>query len=119
VTLWSFSTSIWVTEKFHALPAASACDVWDNTVVFMGPEQDCVSCDVSTIRATARNKDPHTGGTYPGEHVFMGILHAILKPGLRADITFPFYLILVDAYSRYTCIYGLPKKSSDCVKEKY
>jgi hypothetical protein len=68
----------------------------------MGPEQECVSCDISTLRATNRNKESHTGGTYAGEYVFMDMLHPIVAIGLTKGTTFPFYLILVDA-----CIYGL------------
>jgi hypothetical protein len=81
----------------------------------MGPEQDCVSCHISTIRATARNKEPHTPGMYPGEYVFMDIIHPVTRVGLTSDTTYAFYLILVDAYSRFTCLYGLPDKSTDSV----
>jgi transposase InsO family protein len=81
----------------------------------MGPEQECVSCNISTIRATARNKDPHTKGMYPGEHVFLDILHPVTRVGLTADITYAFHLILVDAYSRYACIYGMSDKTTDSV----
>ncbi len=102
-------------RKCHALLAASDHAVWADTIVRMGPEQECVSCDVSTIRATARNKEPHTKGMYPGEHVFLEILHPITKIGLTADTTCTFYLILVGAYSRYTCIYGMPDKTTDSV----
>ena len=81
----------------------------------MGPEQECVSCNISTIQATARNKDPHTKGMYPGEHVFLDILHPVTRVGLTADITYAFHLILVDAYSRYACIYGMSDKTTDSV----
>jgi transposase InsO family protein len=60
-------------------------------------------------------KEPHTGGTYPGEYIFLDILHPVVPVGLTRNSTFPFYLILVDAYSRYACIYGLRDKSSTCV----
>jgi transposase InsO family protein len=45
----------------------------------------------------------------------MDILHPTVAIGLTKGTTFPFYLILVDAYSRYACIYGLTDKSSECV----
>jgi transposase InsO family protein len=45
----------------------------------------------------------------------MEILHPIVAIGLTKVTTFPFYLILVDAYSRYACLYGLLDKSSECV----
>jgi hypothetical protein len=81
----------------------------------MGPEEECINCEISTARASHRKKEPHTGGTYPGEYIFLDILHPVVPVGLTRDSTFPFYLILVDPYSRYACIYGLRDKSSACV----
>jgi len=102
-------------RKCRALLAASEHGVWADTLVRMGPEEECISCAISTARATKRNKEPHTGGVYPGEYVFLDILHPTVPVGLTKESTFPFYLILVDAYSRYSCIYGLQDKSSKCV----
>jgi hypothetical protein len=70
-----------------SLLAASEHDVWADTLVRMGPEQECVSCNISTIRAAARNKEPHTKGMYPGEYVFLDILHPVTKVGLTPDTT--------------------------------
>jgi hypothetical protein len=33
-----------------------------------------------TVHATAHNKEPHTQGMYPGEHVFMDIFHPVTHP---------------------------------------
>jgi hypothetical protein len=84
-------------------------------MVCMGPEEECISCEVSTARATSRNKEAHTGANYPGEYIFMDVLHPPVSVGLTRGSTFPFSLILADAYSRYACIYGMPDKSSHCV----
>jgi hypothetical protein len=54
-------------RKCRALLAASEHGVWVNTLVRMGPEEECISCAISTARASKRNKEAHTGGTYPGE----------------------------------------------------
>jgi phospholipase/lecithinase/hemolysin len=56
-------------------------------------EQDCVSCHISTIRATACNKEPHMPGMYPGEYVFMDIIHPVTRVGLTPDTTYAFYLL--------------------------
>jgi hypothetical protein len=53
-------------RKCRALLAASKHGVWADTVIRMGPEEECVSCEISTARASKRNKEPHTGGTYSG-----------------------------------------------------
>jgi hypothetical protein len=102
-------------RKCRALLDASEHGVWADTLVHMGPEEECVSCDISTARASNRNKEAHTGGLYPGEYVFLDILHPLVPVGLTRDSTFAFSLILVDAYSRYACIYGMLDKSSSCV----
>jgi transposase InsO family protein len=102
-------------RKCRAILAASEHDMWDDTLVCMGPEQDCISCDISTIRASARNKQSYTGSTYAGEYIFMDILHPVVSAGLTKDSTYAFHLILVDAYSRYVCIYGLPDKTCSSV----
>jgi hypothetical protein len=47
--------------------------------------------------------------------VFIDILHSPSSLGLTSITSFPFYLILVDAYSRYSSIYGLPNKSTTTV----
>jgi hypothetical protein len=39
----------------------------------------------------------------------------VVTGGLKAGTTFAFYLIIVDAYSRYCCIYAIPEKSSSAV----
>jgi hypothetical protein len=95
------------------LLAASDNEVWADTVVCIYPEQDCVSCNVSTVRASASNKEPHTKGLYPGEYVFMDILHPVTKTGLTSDSTYAFYFILVDVYSWY----GMSNKSTGSVIE--
>lgn len=102
-------------KKCRALLVASEHGVWADMMVRMGPEQECVSCHTSTIHATAHNKEPHTQGMYPMEYVFMDILHPVTRLGLTSDTTYAFYLILVDAYSRFTCLYGMQDKSTDSV----
>jgi len=53
-------------RKCRSLLAASEHGVWADTMVRMGPEEECISCEISTAQASNRNKEPHTGGTYPG-----------------------------------------------------
>jgi transposase InsO family protein len=69
----------------------------------MEADQDCISCNTST------------GASYPGEYIFLDILHPIVPVALMKATTFYFYLILVDVFSHYICIYGTSKKTSACV----
>ena len=47
-------------RKCRTILAAADGDVWRDTTVRMSPEQGCVTCGISTIRATARNNHAHT-----------------------------------------------------------
>jgi transposase InsO family protein len=81
----------------------------------MEPETDCVSCQIATIRTANKNKHPHTPASHPSATVFMDILHCKSSPGLTPRTSHAFCLILVDAFSRFTVIYGVPNKSTESV----
>jgi hypothetical protein len=86
--------------------------LWADAGVLMSSEVGCLDCSIATIRASARNKQPHTATTRPGEHLFLDIQYAVCPHGLTHVTTFPNYLLIVDAYLRYSKLYGLPHKSS-------
>jgi len=104
-------------RKCQALPASSEHGVWADTMIRMRPEQECISCELSMARASSRKKEAHTGSSYAGEYIFLDILRPAVPVGLTQGTTFLFYLILVDVYSHYACIYGIKDKSSACVIE--
>jgi len=99
-------------RKFRTLLAASEHNLWADAGVLMTSEVGCLDCGNGTIRATARNKHPHTVATRAGEHLFLDIQYAVYPLGLTHAMTFPNYLLIVDAYSRYSTLYGLAHKSS-------
>jgi hypothetical protein len=81
----------------------------------MEPEPYCVSCQIATIRTANRNKHPHTPAGHPSATVFMDILHCKSSPGLTPKTSHAYCLLLVDASSRFSVIYGLPNKSTESV----
>jgi len=83
----------------------------------MEPENDCVTCQIATIRATARNKHPHTPASHPGATVFLDILPCKSSPGITPRTTHSHCLILVDSFSRFSVIYGLSNKTTETVVE--
>jgi len=99
-------------RKCRTLLAASEHNVWSDAGVLMSGEAGCLDCGIATIRATARNKQPHTAASRAGEHLFLDIQYAVSPHGLTHATTFPNYLIIVDWHSRYTKFYGLAHKSS-------
>jgi len=102
-------------RKCRTLLAANEHHLWEDTMVRMSPEAGCLSCGIATIKASVRNKEHHTAASYPGEYVFLDILHPITQTGLTSKTSYAFYLIVVDAYSRFCSIHGLPDKSTTAV----
>ncbi len=74
-----------------------------------------MSCKIATIHSSDRNKHHHTPSNHPGHTIFIVILHPIADCGLTPNTTFPFYIILVDAFSRFSTICGLSDKSTHSV----
>ncbi len=102
-------------RKCRTLLAASEHNLWEDVTIRMSPETGCLGCGIATIRSTAHNKEPHTAAVAPGKYICLDILHPTTAVGLTPHTSYAFYLILVDTYSRYTCIYGLPDKTTDAV----
>jgi hypothetical protein len=80
-------------RKCRTLLAASEHNLWEDATVRMSPETGCLSCGISTIRSTARNKEPHTGARSPGEYVFRDIIHPTTVSGLTPNTSYAFYLL--------------------------
>jgi transposase InsO family protein len=93
--------------------AASEHEVWADVEAQLTPDVDCVDCKIATIRASDRNKHPHTPSERFGQMVLMDIEHAIAGGSITPDSSLPFYLFIVDAYSRYCKIYGLRHKTTN------
>ncbi len=83
--------------------------------MLLEPENDCVTCQITTIHSAARNKHPHTPASHPGETVFLDILPCKSSPGLTPRTNHSYCLILVDSFSRFSVIYGLSNKSTENV----
>jgi hypothetical protein len=77
----------------------------------------CVACQIATIRVTNRNKHPHTPDGHPSATVLMDILPCKSSTGLTPKTSHAYCLILVDAFSRFSVIYGLTDKSTNSVVE--
>jgi hypothetical protein len=102
-------------RKCRTLLAASEHQLRGDAGVLTSSELGFLDCGITTIRASTRNKQPHTAATRAGEHLFLDILYAVSPYGLTHAMTFPNYLLIVDAYLRHSKIYGLAHKSSSDV----
>ncbi len=74
-------------RKCCTLLATSEHQLWQDKAVCMSPETGCLTCGISTIHATARNKEPHTGASQAGEHIFIDILHPLIAVRLTPSTT--------------------------------
>jgi hypothetical protein len=99
----------------RTLLAAHEYNVWHDTRIQIEPESDCVTCQIATIRSTNRNKHPHAPASHPGATVFMDIIHCKSNPGLAPKTSHTYCLLLVDAFSRFSILYGLPNTSTESV----
>jgi transposase InsO family protein len=104
-------------RAIRTLLAADEHGVWHDTRIRMEPENDCVTCQIATIRTTARNKHSHTPASHPGATVFLDILPCKSSPGITPRTTHSHCLILVDSFSRFSLIYGLSNKTTETVVE--
>jgi transposase InsO family protein len=102
-------------RKCRTLLSANEHQLWKDVSIRMSPETGCLSCGIATARSAARNTEHHSGASQPGEYIFLDIEHPITTADLTTASTYPFYLIVVDAYSRYVRFYGLHNKSTKAV----
>jgi hypothetical protein len=80
----------------------------------MSPDSDCISCRISTIKATARIKHQSTPVTKPGQVIYVDIIPPVSAESLTPKSHFP---ALLDAFSRFARIIGMPNNSSQSVIE--
>jgi len=99
----------------RALLAASSAEVWNDLSIRMSPDSDCISCRISTMKATARIKHPSTPVSKPGQVIYLDILPAVSDDSLTPKSYFPDLLILVDAFSRFTRVIGMSNKSTKSI----
>jgi hypothetical protein len=80
----------------RALLAASRAEVWNDLSIRMIPDSDCISCRISTMKATARIKHPSTPVSKPRQAIYVDILPAVSDDSLTPKSYFPALLILVE-----------------------
>jgi hypothetical protein len=95
--------------------AASSAGVWNDLTIKMSPDFDCISCRIFTIKATARIQHQSTPVTKLVQDIYVDILPTVSAESLTPKSNFPALLILVDAFSRFIRIIGMPSKSSQSV----
>jgi len=102
-------------RSFKSIIAAQASKVWRGVNVIQSPDDYCVDCKIGGITKAKRGAKSPSSPTRPGQVLFIDIIPNPAKGGLTSASSFPFYLIIVDAFSRYFTFIGLHGKSSSDV----
>jgi hypothetical protein len=97
-------------RAFTTYAAANESDLYEDTLVELGPDSFCHGCQIGTIRTSNRGHRPVTNATKPGEIYFADIIDYTVTQQLTPSSFFPAYVIFTDAFSHYTVLVGIAKK---------
>ena len=100
-----------------SLLAGDTTNVWEDAELRIYPEPFCTSCQISSMNKKARSKIPPKPKA-PFKWVFMNIIPSTAPKSLTSDTTFSNYLLIVDAYSKISKLYGMDKITTEEVMDK-
>ena len=97
--------------------AGDTANVWEDIELRIYPDPFCTSCQISSMNKKSRSKIP-LNPKAPFKWVFMDIVPSTAPKILISDTTFSNYLLILDAYSKITKIYGMEKITTEEVMDK-
>jgi len=102
-------------QSIQSLLAASQSDIWEDVRLRPGPETHCEGCHIATRRKA--NRTHHTVSTqnYPGQVLFMDLINNPTKLSLLPSLYQPYYLLVIDAYSRFSMITPCPNATTSSI----
>ena len=100
-----------------SLLAGDTANVWEDVEIRIDPDPLCNSCKISYINKKARSKIPLKPKA-PLKWVFMDIIPSTAPKILTSDTTFSNYLLIVDAYSKISKLYGTENITTAEVMDK-
>jgi hypothetical protein len=102
-------------QSIKSLLAASHDSIWEDTQIRFAPDSFCISCKIATRRTVARGHRPVSHPEYPGQIVFMDLIHNPSQTSITTSTYFPYYLMIVCAYSRYGVLLGCYDSTSKSI----
>jgi hypothetical protein len=102
-------------QSIKSLLAASHDSIWEDTQIRFAPDSFCISCKIATRRTAARGSRPVSHPEYPGQILFMDLIHNPSQTSITASTYFPYYLLIVCAYSRYGVLLGCYDSTSKSI----
>ena len=103
---------------FRSLLSASDNHVWNDVRLVPEPEPFCTACKVGSIRSANRGSGTVSEPTSPAQVLFCDVVsNPSTQGGLTAKSHFPYYLIFVDGFSKYSVMIGTKKiRTQDVIK---
>ena len=101
----------------RSLLVGDTANVWEDVELRIDPDPFCTSCQISSMSKKARSKITLKPKA-PFKWVFMDIIPSTAPKSLTSDKTFSNYLLIVDAYSKISKLYGMENITTDEVMKK-
>jgi transposase InsO family protein len=99
------------------LLAADQSNLYDDVKIEFEPTGPCLDCQIATIRSANRGKKSVGESTIPGQVNFLDIIQNPSRTGLTSSTHYPYYLNVVDSYSRYQVFIGMRNiTASACIE---
>ena len=99
----------------EALLAGSDAEIWEDIQAVPATDSFCLPCKMASIRSANRGSALVALATKPGQIFFVDIIYNPSHNGLTPSTYFPYYLIAVCNYSRYTAFMGMQGIETDDV----
>ena len=97
--------------------AGYTANVWEDVELRIDPDPFCTSCQIYSMKKKARSKIP-LNPKAPFKWVFVDIIPSTALKSLTSDTTFSNYILIFDAYSKITKLYGMEKITTEEVMDK-
>ena len=94
-----------------SLLAGDTANVWEDIELIIYPDPFCTSCQISSMKKKARSKNP-LKPKVTFKQFLMDIIPSTAPKRLTDDIVFHNYILIVDALSKISKLYGMDKIST-------
>ena len=101
----------------RSLLAGDTANVWEDLELRIYPDPFYTSCQISSMNKKARSKIPLKPKA-PFKWVFMDIIPSTAPKSLTSDTTISTYLLINDAYSKISKLYGMDNITTEEVMGK-
>ena len=99
------------------LLTGDTANVQEDIEIRIDPDPFCTSCQISSMDESARSKTPLKPKA-PFKWVFMDIIPSTAPKRLTSDTTFSTFLLIVDAYSKISKLYGTEEITTEEFMDK-